>query len=206
MKIVISKIIVRYFKNWPLLWRLVPVIQQKSRSYSGKNIPKIVRTRYGFKINVNLGDFIGRHIYLHGDYEDYVSRIFLKLLEPGNNVIDIGANIGYFSLLSSSIVGKTGQVFSFEASPAIYNRLKSNIQLNNVDNVYACSNAIGDEECNIKFFEANDTHLGLSSLRDLGLQDSKIIDVKMVTLNKIAPEFPFINLIKRRRCRNEELW
>jgi FkbM family methyltransferase len=75
-----------------------------------------------------------------------VSHFFSKILKQGSNVIDIGANIGYYSLLSLYLVGEKGKVYSFEASPLIYNQLEHNLALNKVKNVYASSNAVGDEE------------------------------------------------------------
>jgi FkbM family methyltransferase len=196
MDMLIYKFIVRYCRDWPLIWRLIPSIQRKSKKFSGKDIPQITGTRYGFKMHINVGDFIGRHIYLHGDYEPGVSRMFSKILQQGSNIIDIGANIGYFSLLSSSIVGQKGKVFSFEASPSIYNNLKNNLTLNNANNVYASSNAIGDEEGEVEFFEANELNLGISSLRNLGEQASKKVRVKMITLDSYITDFPTIDLIK----------
>lgn len=196
MRMLIYRLIVRYFRDWPLVWRAIPSIQMKSKEFSGKDIPKTVGTRYGFRMNVNIGDFIGRHIYLHGHYENYVSRTFEKILRPGSNVIDIGANIGYFSLLSSSIVGEKGKVFSFEASSSIFNKLQNNITLNKSTNVYATSCAIGDEEGEVEFYEADNSHLGISSLRNLGEQTSQKIRVKMITIDSRIDQFPTIDLIK----------
>jgi len=57
------------------------------------------------------------------------------LLQPGDLFIDVGAHIGYFSVLAASLVGKTGQVFSFE--PIAENRkyLEHNIEINYLENV-----------------------------------------------------------------------
>lgn len=110
LEIELGRLFVRLMGNWPIVWRFVPFVQRKFKSLSGEPISRVVKTRHGFKMNVNLGDFIGRHIFLHGEYEGYVTRVFYKLLQPGDVVLDVGANIGYFTLLSASIVGKSGRV------------------------------------------------------------------------------------------------
>ncbi|SDO47303.1 FkbM family methyltransferase [Phyllobacterium sp. OV277] len=60
----------------------------------------------------NDGD-VGEHI-VSGAYEPNVTRIFQECVKPGMRVVDIGANIGYFSMLSASLVGHTGRVLSVE--------------------------------------------------------------------------------------------
>jgi FkbM family methyltransferase len=72
-----------------------------------------------FKIYASPGDtFIGRVIIRSGEYEPHVAQIFHQSLRPGMVVLDIGANIGYFSLLAASLVGQDGFVYSWEPSPA----------------------------------------------------------------------------------------
>lgn len=73
---------------------------------------------------VNLPDFkmyvpkfdplVGRHIYASKTYEPPVTDILRRLLQPGDFFVDVGANIGFFSLLAAQLVGKQGHVFAFE--------------------------------------------------------------------------------------------
>lgn len=57
---------------------------------------------------------VGHSILTNRSYEPSVSDVFRSYLKPGMTVIDIGANIGWFSMLSASLVGATGRVFAFE--------------------------------------------------------------------------------------------
>jgi len=57
------------------------------------------------------------------------------MLAPGDTFVDVGANIGYYSLLASRLVGQTGRVYAIEASPTILTLLRENIVLNHADNV-----------------------------------------------------------------------
>jgi len=68
--------------------------------------------------------------YFNGDVEPEVQAVLHKYLRPGMTVYDIGANIGFFSLLSARLVGATGQVTAFEADPEIAARLRDNIARN----------------------------------------------------------------------------
>lgn len=84
------------------------------------------------------------HLYVHGERDQYVSRrlreegiwepyetsLVLELLRPGDVFVDVGANIGYFSVLAASVVGEQGAVFAFEPDPENYRLLLANIALN----------------------------------------------------------------------------
>ena len=58
--------------------------------------------------------FLGSVITQTHDYEPHVSKVFREYLRPGMQVLDIGASIGYFSLLAASLVETDGLVYSWE--------------------------------------------------------------------------------------------
>ena len=62
-----------------------------------------------------------------GAYERELVRLFKRVLKPGMTVLDLGANIGYFSVLAAGLVGKSGQVHAFEPAPTCFTRLKRNL-------------------------------------------------------------------------------
>jgi FkbM family methyltransferase len=66
------------------------------------------------------------HDYFNGDVEPEVQAVLQEYLRPGMTVYDVGANIGFFSLLAARIVGATGRVAAFEADPEIAARLREN--------------------------------------------------------------------------------
>lgn len=65
-----------------------------------------------------------------GTYESDLQTVAQKLIQPGDVVYDVGANVGYISLLSSQLCGKNGKVFAFEALPENVARLKVNVKIN----------------------------------------------------------------------------
>jgi FkbM family methyltransferase len=73
--------------------------------------------------------------YWTGTYEREVQDAFKALLLPGDVVWDIGAHIGFFTLLAARLVGPDGEVHAFEPNPAAHARLSANARLNKFENV-----------------------------------------------------------------------
>lgn len=106
---------------------------------------------YG-KYDSGLAEFI----LTNNDYEDETRKEIEALLKPGNIFFDLGANIGFYTVLSAKIVGPLGKVYSFEPTPSTRVFLSQNVNTNNLDdNViieeYAISDTVGKA-----FFEVTD--------------------------------------------------
>jgi ubiquinone/menaquinone biosynthesis C-methylase UbiE len=70
-----------------------------------------------FRIYVRLDDWaVGARIAVKRTYEQHITKVIRSYLKPGAVFIDIGANIGYYTLLSAAHVGDTGKVIAFEPS------------------------------------------------------------------------------------------
>jgi FkbM family methyltransferase len=79
--------------------------------------PRLVELE-GFRMYASPSDWaVGQTILRDRAYEPHVTRAVRSVLRPGMVFVDVGANIGYFSLLSAAAVGPTGRVFAFEPSP-----------------------------------------------------------------------------------------
>jgi len=78
-------------------------------------------------------------------HEKTTTELFKKVVKEGEVVVDLGANIGYFTLLAAKLVGKNGKVFSFEPEPRNYGYLKKNIEINDYKNVVAVQKAVSDK-------------------------------------------------------------
>ncbi len=99
--------------------------------------PIVVRDRNGFQYIVHPEEplfSLFYHGYL-GRSEAVEQDFCKKVLKPGMTVLDVGANIGQFTLLFASLVGPSGRVFSFEPCGSTMRRLKTHIALNDVKNV-----------------------------------------------------------------------
>ncbi|OGK10580.1 hypothetical protein A2767_06705 [Candidatus Roizmanbacteria bacterium RIFCSPHIGHO2_01_FULL_35_10] len=83
--------------------------------------------------------------YWLGSYESEQVSIFEKELKDGDVFFDIGANVGFYSLLAAEIIGKDGKVFSFEPLPENFKYLKKHIEINNYKNIFPFETAISDK-------------------------------------------------------------
>lgn len=88
---------------------------------------------------------LGMFLRTKGEFEPVQTKLFLETLKEGNLVLDIGANVGYYTILASSIVGKKGIVYAFEPDPGNIALLQKNIALNNCTNVVVVEKALGDK-------------------------------------------------------------
>ena len=115
----------------------------------GRNLHKtrflFTSNNLGFKINlIPTDDSVSKLIFLNS-YEKETLSFFKKAIVPGDVVYDIGANIGFYSLYFSRLVGLNGQVHSFEPSAREFVALCENVSLNSIKNVYLNQLAISNE-------------------------------------------------------------
>ena len=107
----------------------------------------------GYKMRVMKGDpGISQELQTFRTHEPLSTKLIADLLQKGMTCLDIGANIGYYVLLESKIVGNEGKVLAIEPSPPNYECIKNNLDLENTTNVNAYNFAAGDTEGEIRFF------------------------------------------------------
>ncbi|MDI9311582.1 MAG: FkbM family methyltransferase [Limnohabitans sp.] len=98
----------------------------------------------GLSINLYKDSLLAKLIY-RGDFEleelDYMNQV----LKDGDTFVDVGANIGLFSLFASRRVGALGKVILFEPSPKTYRRTVENIEINKCSNVVLNQLGISDK-------------------------------------------------------------
>jgi FkbM family methyltransferase len=105
-----------------------------------------------FKLYVRLDDWaVGGRIALKRSYEAHVTGVMRSLLRPGMVVVDIGANIGYYSLLAASRVGESGKVIAFEPGAENAALLMRSAQGNGFDNLVVHPYAVSDADAMIGF-------------------------------------------------------
>ena len=116
-----------YFRHAPTnhgkaaLWRLAAHTQWLEHEC-------VVTTRFGARMRVDSRDAIGRYIAYFGVWEPHLTALIEQTLEPGDVFVDVGANVGYFSLLASTLVGDAGAVVAIEAAPRTAAVLAENVR------------------------------------------------------------------------------
>lgn len=125
---------------------------------------------------------IGKLFLVHTRYEPVETDLIKSLLQSGNVFVDIGANIGYYSLVASRCVGASGKVYSFEPAPSNFSFLLKNIQENNSQNIIATMKAIAEKKGILQLFM--DEHLsGGHQIFNSGMKTHSV-DVDTISLDE----------------------
>jgi FkbM family methyltransferase len=122
--------------------------------------------------------------YWLGTYEMELQQAIADRVKTGMVVYDLGANIGYVSLLLARAVGPTGIVFAFEALPANQERLAENLKLNSNKNIKLISKAVADKSGSTPFLVHSSGGMGKLSESDSDHTDT--INVEAVSLDEFA--------------------
>jgi FkbM family methyltransferase len=126
-------------------------------------------------------------------------------LKPGWVALDIGANMGFFSILISRGVGPAGRVFSFEPNPDVHPQLKDMLKANGADNVEVVPYAVADKPGELDFLRimTSNVRREASSLKiqetsdELGSEAREIIRVPVTTIDDFVAERGIVpNLMK----------
>jgi FkbM family methyltransferase len=96
-------------------------------------------------------------VYLRQSYETYTVQLFQNAVRPGATVLDLGANIGYFSLVAAEKAGAQGSVYAFEPGPENLEVLKRNIEINGFANIRVVPKAVGEESKTVMLHLAADS-------------------------------------------------
>lgn len=125
-----------------------------------------------YKMYVSESDTaVGLHIGWSKTYEPHVTGAIKAVLKPGMCFVDIGANIGYFSMLAASVVGNEGQVFAFEPYQYNVKLLYHSAQVNGFSQIHIFPFAVANR--NELFFYSNEASNGkIESISDLGMSFS----------------------------------
>lgn len=132
-------------------------LRRAPRSFS------VAETSVGRVVEGNTGDLIERYLYVFGTWEPTLSAFFEAQLRPGDVFVDIGANVGYFTLLAARAVTAAGHVIAFEPLPATVSKLRRNIDANALGNVTIVPKVASDEAGHVEIFSGPSTNLGRSS-------------------------------------------
>ncbi|MCQ6245059.1 FkbM family methyltransferase [Streptomyces malaysiensis] len=125
---------------------------------------RLARTRFGATFAVDTQDLIQRYLYLFGVWEPHMTRWLQRRLKPGDVFVDVGANIGYYSVLASRLVGGSGKVVAVEASPTFLGLLQRHARRNGCANIRTVNAAVSDREELLTFILASSRNMGANSV------------------------------------------
>ena len=94
----------------------------------------LVRHIHGYRLRLDLHDpGLSRDVAIRGTREEQLKHLLERELGPGNVVLDIGANIGYYTAMIGGIVGPSGRVYAMEPEPRNFALLQDNVRLNRME-------------------------------------------------------------------------
>ncbi len=143
-----------------------------------------VRLHRGFSLRLDLADPDQRHLYFFGDYDERrEADLITRVLAPGEIFWDVGANLGYFTLLAAASLKNTGGVVAFEPGRSAYERLTENISLNPFTNILTFPLAATDQEGAAVLYSTRGSADGRANLFRPGAAQTESETVSTVTLD-----------------------
>ncbi|WP_028589695.1 FkbM family methyltransferase [Paenibacillus massiliensis] len=170
-------------------------------TYIGNN-KMLVKLAFNAMLTISSNDYSLMPILVtSGAFEAPLTKYFIKHVKPGNVVVDVGTNVGYFTLLSAKLVGTSGKVIGYEANPEMYSFAQDNIAMNWLtDQVTLVNKAIYSENRQLQFQTSERFH-GYSSINErptdeLVRDQFTCIEVEAVTLDSELEAIDRIDLLK----------
>ncbi len=154
-------------------------------------VPDFVNVQ-GHKMYIDSKDSL--HFFFNSSIEDDETETIRKNIKKRDVVLDIGANIGYYTLIAARIVGEEGKVFAFEPDPGNFSLLKKNVEANGYKNVVLVQKAVSDRTEKIKLFLNEDSNVG-HSIYDAH-DGKKSISVYAITLDDFLKDAEKVDFIK----------
>ena len=179
IKIVLSIIKMTSSVSAPLFWNALPqrkkIIAEYGRKKILKAFPKLRPLVYYYfyelvkrivtspliitkeinpslKMELDVSKKTQRQIYFFPQYEEPIRKYIGKTLRSEDVFIDVGANVGYYTMIASQIVGPKGKVYAFEPEASNFDRLTRHIRINRFSNVYAYHGAVGAKPGRTKLY------------------------------------------------------
>jgi FkbM family methyltransferase len=150
--------------------------------------PYKVSARKGLTVELRPGVRGERYVF----YEVFMKSCYLSAgqrIRPGDTVIDIGANVGFFSILAASLVGPTGSVIAIEPHPETFAQLQRNVEVSGMKNIRARQAAVAETKgtCSL-FFGDIPTYSSLFSTVDGNPPELQSREVATTTLEDVMKE------------------
>jgi FkbM family methyltransferase len=170
----------------PELWRNFPsaLLRNVRCRIGATDVLRPVLLDGGVRMRVDLRSGMGTSIYVYKCWEYPVTELLKAVLQPGMCFLDVGANVGYYSIVAAA---RCAQVYAFEPVPKLFEALKQNVALNPGFNIFLQPVALARYTRPTTFFVVNDpANQGLSSLNES--PEAVAITIQAQTLDDFVRE------------------
>lgn len=184
IRVALNRVARLYARRFPVdrgKWRLIQALRPMlvGSRFSDQS------TYFGLQIVCDLHEWVGWQVYYFGyNYNERAhTRFFRNVLRPGQVVLDVGANMGYYTLLAAQGVGEEGEVHSFEPVERTFERLSYNVRLNGLRNVRLNRLVVSDSPGEMVVHVAPESNIGMSSLAVPACGSTRTEQVRALTVN-----------------------
>lgn len=136
---------------------------------------------YGAKLYLDFTKAVDKRLFLNG-FEKDVIDYFSKVVKEDDVVLDVGANIGIYSLIAGKKVGDKGKVYAFEPADLAFEKLQYHIDLNELDNIVPIKSGVSNKTGTATFNVCEDdafNSLGETPMKDIIKQET----IDLVTID-----------------------
>jgi FkbM family methyltransferase len=164
----------------------------------------LVATRWGAKMLVDTRDSaISAWIVLDGLWETHVTQWLQQTLRPGQTFVDVGANVGYFTLLGGQLVGPEGRVVAVEAHPGLADLLRRNVVMNGLYGYVTTWNRAAWSSSTTVELHQRLNYSGASSVGAIGQEAldrlgdvEEMVEVQAVAVDDLLEGLPSVDVLK----------
>ena len=163
--------------------------------YNGLKPTGIIEVRAdGHSFYINATDTgLTPPLLMHGEFAPTETTLFKNIIKPGMVFVDIGANIGYFTLMAARLVGETGKVYAFEPDTEHFNLLEKNVHKNSYTNIVPVKKAASDSIGTASFYLKKDNLCAHSLIPD---ESSTKVTVEVTTIDEYFKNQSKVDVIK----------
>lgn len=142
----------------------------------------------GLWMKLNSQDLIQQTILLEGAWDPPLTQLVQSRLGAGDVFIDVGAHVGYFTLLASQRAGPTGTVLAIEPNPVAREQLRENVSRSRLDNVLIEASACGECRTTVDLHLHTASNSSMASLSTANARGGTTVSVPCTTLDVLCQE------------------
>jgi FkbM family methyltransferase len=137
------------------------------------------------------------HFCLNGFWESWITIAMARVLKPGWNCVDVGANHGYYTLIIADAVGPFGRVLAIEPNPQLTELVKLSLEVNGFQrHTTVLQKAVSDTDLRrINLVVPRNRGAMATLCREATVSDD-VVEVETVTLDEVTEDWPRVDLIK----------
>jgi FkbM family methyltransferase len=148
--------------------------------YRFRPAPRVVKLRSGGLLRLANVDYLQLLLYYLGIFEPHCIRFLSRSLRPGDTLLDVGANIGLFTVEGARLVGQEGHVIAIEAMPQMADLVRSQVAINGFKNVQVVPAAVGDQDGTATLTRPRDANAGMFTLGNVDGEERFDVPVRRI--------------------------